>query len=179
MCLHDSVRLLGSPITATRRASTPTWPWMAKIVRGLVHGAPDWRDPKLAREYITNSLGKKDGHCFLAELMPLPRKRYGAWPPCYATWWPTSQAYERAVMPARVSLLQRMIREHRPKWVVAYGKTHHAGYKSVFPDASWFENRRLTFGRSPLTDTRIALVPFLGIGAFGARDVEAILGAMK
>jgi hypothetical protein len=179
MCLHESVRLLGSPITATRRPNTPTWPWMAKIIRGLVLGASDWRDPNLAREYITTSLGKKNAHCFMAELMPLPRKRYGAWPPCYAAWWPTSQAYERAVMPARVALLQRMIQEHRPKWVIAYGKTHHSAYKSVFPDASWIDHGRLSLGRSPRTETSIALVPFLGIGAFGERDAEELLGALR
>jgi len=175
MDLHESVRLLGSPITLQRRPPTSTWPWMAKILRGLVERADNWSDRDHARRFIFESLGKSDGCSFIAELLPLPNKSDKAWPLPYNTWWPTRQAYERDVLPKRVELLRTAIGKYAPKWVIAHGKRHHDAFKLLFAEFHWREIGRLTIGTAPGTGTIAALTPFFGNGVFGECDAASLI----
>ena len=175
MDLHESVRLLGCPITRTSRPPTSTWPWMAKILRGLVERAEDWSDPAEARRFIVERLGKMDGDAFIAELLPLPKQSDAAWPALYSRWWPTREEYEREVLPPRIAFLQQQMATYTPRWVIAHGKRHHEAYRRLFPDYQWAEKGRLEVGRSSGSHTLVALAPFFGNGQFGVSDAALLI----
>lgn len=182
MDLHESVRLLGSPITRLAMPNTSTWPWMAKLVRGLVDGKQDWPDRKLAREFIVSRLGRLDGTSFLAEMLPLPKRQDGAWPTLYARWWATRQDYEKDVLHSRIRLLQELVSEYRPRWVIAYGKRHHDAYKQIFPIHRWVKKdvgrSCIEIGEAQDHSTRVVLSPFFGNGAFGRRHASMIIESL-
>jgi hypothetical protein len=175
MDLHESVRLLGCPITRKSRPPTSTWPWMAKILRGLVERAENWSDPDEARRFIFEHLGKLDGCAFIAELLPLPKQRDAAWPALYSRWWPTREEYEREVLPQRIEFLQRQMAAYTPRWVIAHGKRHHKAYRRLFPGYQWTAKGRLTVGRSASSRTLVALSPFFGNGRFGVSDAALLI----
>ena len=178
MDLREAAMLLNSPITAERRPPTPTWPWMAKILRGLVGGESDWTDPGRARRFVVERLGTLDGVSFLAELLPLPKKDAGSWPATYRRWWSTREEYERAVLPERISLLRAQLRTCEPRCVIAYGKRHHPTFKQIFQGCSFTAAGRIMTGEWT-EKTTVILTPFLGNGQFGVRDVQSILEAVS
>ena len=179
MDLHESVRLLGRPISQRDRPKTPVWPWMAKIIRALVHREVDWFDPDQARRYVAERLGKVDEACFLAELLPLPRAKDGQWQHPDSRWWSTPRLYEEEIVPRRIQMLRSLMSRHQPRWVIAYGRRHHDRYKEVFSDRRWEVIDRLTIGKADVVPRFVALVPFLGNGQFGCSDVESLVNSAQ
>ncbi|MBI5365172.1 MAG: hypothetical protein HZA53_18485 [Planctomycetes bacterium] len=178
MDLHRSQELLGWPI-AERTRLTHVWYWMAKLTRGLVHGDADWLDTNKARDYVRTALARETDDCFLAELLPLPKKSAQAWPEVYRQWWPTRSEYERAVIPQRIELLRESIARHRPRWIIAFGMEHAWAFERLLAPTNWAVIGKCRTGVLPRSSTRVAITPFFGNGAFGGHDAQQLLKSLR
>ncbi len=92
-------------------------------------------DRESVRNYQAYCLGSSHGSTLLCELMPIPKPSIGSWGyekliPQFAS----RDEYYQVVKPCRVKHLQRLLREHRPKIVIGYGKKYWTYYKELFPD---------------------------------------------
>ena len=120
MDLGDAQALLGREV---RNAKTPTWTWMSKFARSLLQDSRDWKDLDKAKDYRNRYLGRTGGDTFLTELFPIParstKKKDVPWPKL------SRNEYEKQVLSGRKELLLKMLKRHRPRYVVAYAKPKH------------------------------------------------------
>lgn len=149
------------------------WKYMAMLARGLLHGSTDWQDPGLTWTCVVDHLGRAHGETLIGEAFPLPKARIGSW--LYTRLFPTQKEYKRAIWPQRQALWQRLLAEHSPRFVIAYG--------------GWWQSRRETFGDlnwEPLNQgrvltaimvsgTRVYLTPFFKYGLLKIEDLQAVI----
>ncbi len=156
------------------------WVYAARFVRAL-RGAADWWDLEPARAYVRDRLGRAGyaGETFLTDLLPLPRKRMGDWPPVYRDGLGFSDlaAYEQAVLPRRKQLLKPLISEQRPRFLLCYGRSYYAHYRElvdVQPDR-WrtLPQTRIEIGMA--SGTTVILTPFMGSGRLGQSQFEILI----
>jgi hypothetical protein len=153
------------------------WIYMARFVRAL-QGAEDWTDKEQAKTYVREKLGRTGGDTFVTELLPLPKRAAGMWPPLYQNWYASRELYETEVLPMRKQSLRRLLQTHQPSYVFCYGGVHHPHYKDVFQtDYSPLVEKKISVGR--MGQTHIVLLPFMGNGRIGKKDVEKVVDYLK
>lgn len=165
---------LGDPYWE-RRSYSQVWKFMARLALGLLHGETGWVSGERVHRYVVERLGREAGETLLGELMPLPASGMGHWP--YGALFPDRRAYEKAIWPRRQRLWQALLARHNPRFLIAYGKAYWPRYRALLGESGW---RSLAGGRvlhKTFSGTEVFLTPFLGNGAFGRRDVAAILEA--
>lgn len=126
------------------QAIQPTWRGMCCIMLGLEGKEPS-RDN--IRAYQASMLGRSCGRTLLTELMPIPKPKLGAWGyeqliPQY----PSARSYYQGVKPQRIALLRKLLGEHAPKVVIAYGKQYWSDYKTLFPNTVFTANDQFQVG---------------------------------
>jgi len=157
-----------------RRNYSQVWRFMAKLARGLLHRAPDWRDTNLAHTYVIDHLGRARGKTLLGEAMPLPAASVGHWP--YAALFPKREKYWEDVWPMRRDLWHRLIRAHRPRFLIAYGKRYWPYHQELLGGIEWQD---LASGQIRCAimphGGRAYLLPFMGQGALRSSALAAII----
>jgi hypothetical protein len=173
--LAEGQRLLGLPLDARGRLLSQVWTFMARIV---LSSCGDARSSERAqiKHYVLHEMGAAAGITLLAELLPLPRPGIGAWPAEYARWYSDPSAYEADVRPRRTEMFRRLLEEHQPRAVIAYGRANWGHYKEVVgPGVRWEDvagsSRHMQVARSSGGCT-VLLLPFLGQGQFTVRDAN-------
>lgn len=112
-----------------------TWRGLAYIMLRL-HGQDPTRDA--IREYQSRELGRSGGETLLLELMPIPKPTLNSWP--YTDLLPqfkSREEYYRQIMPQRIELLRRLIRQHPPRILVAYGKRYWNEFRQLFTNVEF------------------------------------------
>jgi hypothetical protein len=173
---HNAAHL-NRPMDAQTRF-TSVWMFMAKIVRAL-RGETDWQDSAAAKRYVREQLGRADGETFLTELLPLPKPNAGAWLSDYTAWYPTRSDYEQSVLPQRKALLKQLLREHRPQYLLCYGRVNYPHYRETTGAAIWRTLAGSTIEIGEANGTRVALLPFLGNGGISHNKLQALFDLWK
>ena len=179
---HDQHNLNGPYFDPARRLKVSSvWLFMAWIARALgQEQAADWySDREAVRAYVRERLGRRNGETLLAELLPLPRPRTTFWPDVYQDIFPTSQAYEQAVLPQRIRLLEGLVRTQAPRTLICYGKRNYGHYRRIAGAADW---TRLPGTRIEVAQhgrTAIALTPFFGNGQLSLKDLDVLITYLR
>jgi hypothetical protein len=92
-------------------------------------------DTDAIREYQAQQLGRRDGETALLELYPLPAARLSHWP--YASLSDLSvlrdrKTYHKALSSQRIGMIQALIDEHQPRFVVMYGTTYRKQWRQLY-----------------------------------------------
>ena len=150
--LAEAHKLLGvTHLHWGKRKIQRTWRGMCYIMLRL-----EGKEParEAIRHYQAEKLGRFNGNTLLTELMPIPKPKINQWE--YKELIPqfTSRAdYYETVQPKRIQYLRRLIKEHKPKVIVGYGKAFWTAYKKLFPKMQFtpedqfetgFDNQTLT-----------------------------------
>jgi len=167
------------------------WLFASKIVCALLN-VPDWNNTEKAKGYARTKLGTINGITLAVELLPLPRPKMKVWPEIYKELFLNYKTYKEKILPERLEFLRKKIKIHKPKFIFAYGKGHHDDYRklsgngtkwSYFPDLL---NEHLLSSKHFLScallsvfvghseETVYILLPFLGNGRIGYKDIEII-----
>jgi len=116
----------------------PTW---HKLVVALLLAQGKPADEAAVRDYQAKQLGRSEGETLLMSFYPLPAMGVkGFWPYSATETLPylgTRTDYESEVWLSRASQLQRLLREHKPKWILAYSKPLWPKFKRIFGTAQW------------------------------------------
>lgn len=91
--------------------------------------------------YQALDLGRADGDTLLVELLPYPKRTADDWPDIYRTRHPTRAVYERAMLPKRIDILSRALRQHSRELIICYGKANWIYYQQVIRMAFGIETR--------------------------------------
>lgn len=178
MDLAGAQALLGVDLPNSPSFRSPAWYWMAKIARGLA-GAEDWPDTAKAKDYIRTQLGRSSGETFMTTLLPLPAAGKGRW--IFGDLYPSRERYELEVLPARIASLHRLIRDHQPRFVFAYGLEFRQHYRRIFRIDEWhtidYHRGHIEYGL--LGRTVVVLMPFFGQGALSTDEVRAALNHVR
>jgi len=98
----------------------------------------------------------------------------GHWP--YAALFPKREKYWEDVWPMRRDLWHRLIRAHRPRFMIAYGKRYWPHYQELLGGSEWHD---LASGRIRCAimphGGRAYLLPFMGQGALRGSDLEILI----
>jgi hypothetical protein len=173
--LVEAHKILNFDIPTMRKSPTQVWLWMAKIVRGM-QGAEDWRDAEKATDYVRKRLGRKDDNTLLTELLPLPKAAYGVWPAPLQTMFPSRITYESEVLPKRKAMLGRLIEQHEPSYIFAYGSANRGHYKAIVRIGDWkCLPTRNVIEVGCIGRTQIVVMPFFGQGALSNNDVQGVI----
>lgn len=158
---------------------SPTWRWMAKLVRGL--RGLDIEDNAAANAYVAEELGRSAGETLLADLLPLPSPNASIWPLEYEDWFKTRAAYRRAVAPQRIELLRERLGAADPKLVFAYGAGHWPYYKALFAGSDLSRRHGLDdrFWTGRLRGTTVVLSPFLGCGQMSHEALASLVKFLR
>jgi hypothetical protein len=137
------------------------WAWVliARLTRGILHHAPDWRRFDEANGYILNHLGRAASDTLLGEALPLPFHYRQQWPNEYRALYPGRKEYEQAVLPTRFAMWQELIERHRPGVVICYGTLWHRN-QDVFIDQEWHRLTRRVVTTTYLLHTQVYIIPF-------------------
>jgi hypothetical protein len=149
------------------------WKHMAGLVRGLLHGAPDWQDPDLAWRYVVNRLGRADRETLLGEAFPLPKANVASWP--YTDLFPTQKEYKAWVWPQRKAMWQNLLAKYHPRIVIAFGGWWQSR-RDIFGSLDWqlLPGDRVQTARIQ-SGTQVYLTPFFGRGQLHPDDLQAII----
>lgn len=112
-----------------------TWRGLSYIMLRLNNQEPT-RDA--IRKYQSRQLGRSSGETLLLELMPIPKPTLKSWD--YGDLLPEFQSreeYYRKIKPQRIEMLQRLIRKHSPRILVAYGKRYWNDFRQLFADVEF------------------------------------------
>lgn len=145
-----------------RAPRQPTWRVMADLMLRREHpsSTPSGQE---RRRYRALHLGRVDGDSLLTELLPYPHPKRGDWLYERFDKFKTRCEYERAVMPARRTLLRTVIGSFKRELVVCYGKGNWPEFESLFVDVTWTDVGPLRVGGKD--GTRILLTThFSGYG---------------
>lgn len=108
-----------------------TW---ARLIRLYLSANGLETDQAAVRDFQKEKLGRHGGDTCLVELMPLPSPGTNRWK--YKEWsrlpyLSDREAYMQAILPIRLSHLKSRIAEHRPRWVVLYGKKYKVYWEKI------------------------------------------------
>lgn len=112
------------------------------------------------RNYQASRLGRIEGETLLADLMPIPKPSIVKWD--YPESFPefsTATEYYASTVPHRVQLFMRLIAEHKPRVIIAYGVKFWPSYRELLPNATEYESHG--FGIASTHDTLMVLTPLL------------------
>jgi hypothetical protein len=156
-----STRLFDPEQAPSRR----TWRVMADVMlrrEGLA-------DPTLPdrRRYQALRLGRSDGDCLLAELLPYPHARSSDW--LYPQRYPDRDIYEREMHGQRMELLKAVLSAAQRELIIAYGKRNWSAYAQLFPGASWSNTGH--FRSAKVSGTTIILSPHFTCSRFNT-DIQ-------
>ncbi len=156
------------------------WMWMAKIVRAL-RGEDDWKNNRHAKIYIRERLGHSNGETFLTELLPLPKRSAGSWPPEYTNLYKTMKAYRADILPHRKAMLRRLIEAHSPQYLFCYGKSNYSHYKEILGlgGEEWQLLNGTKIELNTFGSTRAILSPFWGNGQISYANVALLIKHLK
>jgi len=101
-----------------------TWKQLIRITL-VAEGRPF--DTEAIREYQALRLGRRDGETALLELFSLPAPRLAHWPYAELSDLPvlrSRKVYRQSVARTRVGLIQKLIDQHEPEFVVMYGTSY-------------------------------------------------------
>jgi hypothetical protein len=154
------------------------WIIIAKLVRALT-GHDDWQSVERAKDYVCEHLGHTGDETFLPDLMPLPKPSAGRWASLYSAWYPTLKEYYAAVLPNRQQLFRDLITQHRPRYLVCYGRKNYAHYKGLVDATTWTQLGATRIEVARWQETTIALTPFLGNGAISNKDVDVLAAYLQ
>ncbi len=121
-----------------KRTIQRTWWGMCYVMLRLEDEEPSREN---IRQYQAEWLGRKHGNTLLTELMPIPKPAVSQWG--YEQLMPqydSRQDYYEQVEPRRVRYLRQLIKEHRPKVIIGYGKAYWPQYKELFPHHAFARN---------------------------------------
>ncbi len=146
-----------------KRKIQRTWRGMCYIMLRLEGKEPTREN---IRTYQAEKLGRFGGKTLLTELMPIPKPKVKHWDhneliPQFAS----REEYYQVVKPRRIRYLRALVREHRPKVVVCYGKAFWSDYRELF-EGSEFEQEG-QFQTAALDNTLAILA-----GHFAARSMN-------
>jgi hypothetical protein len=136
-----------------KRVIQRTWRGMCYIMLRLENKPVDTES---IRQYQAESLGRYGGQTLLVELMPIPKHDIGTWG--YEELIPqfkSREDYYRQVKPRRLAYLQTLLREHRPRVVIGYGKNYWPEYQTIFPGLAFSAHGQFLLGLSQ--NTRVLL----------------------
>lgn len=105
--------------------------------------------------YQADRLGRIDGDSLLCELMPYPNPSTSVW--LYGERYPSREAYYKAMLPSRITLLRNAIFKARPEIVVCYGKSAWSDFQRLTPDVAWRVQSGFMVGE--YQESRIVLAP--------------------
>jgi hypothetical protein len=91
-------------------------------------------DPEEMREYQAQKLGRRHGETALLELYPLPATSLSHWPYGSLSDLPLlrdRKTYHRDLASMRIQLIQRLVDEHQPRFVVMYGTTYRKLWERI------------------------------------------------
>ncbi len=149
------------------------WNLMSMLARGLLYHAPDWQDPELAAQYTAASLGRTHAQTLLGEAFPLLKANVNSWP--YTKLFPDQNTYKAEIWPRRRTMWQRLLTEHRPRIVIAYGGCWQSR-RDTFGDLNWRAAGNSQVQTAKMTTaTQVFLTPFFGRGMLTAEDMRAII----
>lgn len=132
-----------------KRKIQRTWRGMCYIMLRLEVQEPTREN---IRTYQAEKLGRFGGNTLLTELMPIPKPKVKRWDYVELMHqFASREEYYRTVKPRRIHYLQALIKEHRPKVAVSYGKAFWSDYRQLF-EGSVFELEGL-FQTAVLDDT--------------------------
>lgn len=126
------------------RALQSTWKSMCHIMLSLVDIPPDIQK---RRTYQAIHLGRKGGDTLIAELMPVAKSTIKDWQ--YHDLIPTfqnRQHYFDEVLPKRLIKYTELVRTHRPRLIVAYGRTYWHHYQSILDSTEFHDSGRFRYG---------------------------------
>jgi hypothetical protein len=145
--------------SSMRNSGTQTWLYMARIVK-CIDNEIGWDDDELAWGYAESALGHPNGDTFLAELLPLPKPGYSAWP--YGALVGSNQrTYRRTMFPQRLLLLHSLLNESHPRAVVCYGKRFSSKFQVLFPSVNFTRTPGHPFDIGSWEGVPVAVTKFL------------------
>jgi hypothetical protein len=186
---HLKLRFRGKKIEVARIRSSPTpvWIWMARIEDALRSSNLNAAllTAEEAKSNIRKTLGRWNGTSLLMELLPLPARNIATWP-YPRSWFPGGRReYRRKVLRLRSNLIRRLLRRHRPDWLVAYGVSNYVEYQRLCFGTKW-RTHAFKIGKrdtwcytGKMNSTRVLLVPFLGNGQISKSIVHNIVGQLR
>ena len=126
-----------------------TWRGMCYIMLCLENIEPTTEN---IRNYQAEKLGRFDGNTLLYELMPIPKPNISQWGyenllPQFAS----REDYYKRIKPYRINLLQDLSIKHKPKAIIAYGKSYWNDYKELFADLSFIQKGQFFVGENKAT----------------------------
>jgi hypothetical protein len=130
-----------------------TW---KQLIRITLAAQDRSRDAEATREYQARRLGRHDGETALLELYPLPAASLSDWPYGALSDLPTlrdRKTYHNDLAPIRIQLIQKLIDEHQPRFVVMYGTSYRELWERLYGGS--FEqhgNRGISHGKRGRTE---------------------------
>ena len=139
------------------RTIQPQWGRMADLMLRLGGTKSPTREQR--RNYQAEQLGRSYGDTLLVELMPVPKPNLSAFDypetfPEYAS----ASSYYQGVLPDRIRLLRKLIENHTPRVIVAYGSAFWRHYRSIMEPS--FESVSNGFTVLSIQHTSMILIPF-------------------
>ena len=113
----------------------PTWRAMSYIMLRLADREPT-RDA--IRKHQSQQLGRSRGKTLLLELMPIPKPKLKSWEyDKLLPQFPSCEDYYCQIKPRRVEMIRRLINQHAPQVLVAYGKKYWDDFRQLFPNVAF------------------------------------------
>ena len=112
-----------------------TWDKFIQILLALEN--KDFEDIKLRKEFQKYNLGDEKSNHAIIELMPLPEKNISSW--VYSKFSNLSylgnrKSYFEEVLPKRIALLRRKIKEHKPNLIVFCSNSYNLYWRIIMSD---------------------------------------------
>jgi hypothetical protein len=108
-----------------------TWKQLIRMTL-VAEGRPS--DPEAMREYQARRLGRRNDETALLELYPLPAANLEHWPYGALSDLPVlrdRETYLDTLASKRIQLIQRMVDEHQPRFVVMYGTSYQEHWEHI------------------------------------------------
>ena len=131
------------------RVLQSTWKGMCHIMLSLAGIPPD---KPTRRTYQAMHLGRPGGDTLLAELMPVAKSSVKDWQ--YHDLIPRfrdRQRYYDEVLPVRLLKFAELVLTHRPRLIVAYGRSYWQHYQSILGPTVFHDSGRFRYGVSGQT----------------------------
>jgi hypothetical protein len=136
------------------------------LIRLLLCARGEGVTGKAIRTVLATEWGRSDGETCLAELYPVPSPGVGKW--LIGEWsrlpyLRSRSEYKKHLRAPRIATLRRLIEEHRPPFVVFYGRTERSAWEEIagcpLPDAPVLERRPVLVGKESGTTYLLLLHP--------------------
>ena len=168
LTLMENGRQIDVSVKQRGRGSQTVWLWMSRIARAYQGNYNDWSDREKARKFMQNWLGRVSAEfidlpsprpveTFLTELSPVPEQKTGS--PRWVAQFATEEC--RALLAARTTRIQELLRLNRPSVIICYGKRKEAAFARLLDVDDWVEVAK---GVRKAPSKNVFLLPFFGNG---------------